>query len=39
MLEQIAGSRAIAEAAAMCRPQVICDYPITQQTHMVSKEA
>ncbi len=35
MLKQIEGSRAIAEAVAMCRPQVICAYPITPQTHIV----
>ena len=31
MLKQIEGSRAVAEAVAMCRPQVICAYPITPQ--------
>jgi len=35
MLKQIEGSRAIAEAVALCRPQVICAYPITPQTHIV----
>ena len=35
MLKQIEGSRAAAEAVAMCRPQVICAYPITPQTHIV----
>jgi pyruvate ferredoxin oxidoreductase alpha subunit len=35
MLRQIEGSRAVAEAVAMCRPQVICAYPITPQTHIV----
>jgi len=35
MLKQIEGSRAVAEALAMCRPQVICAYPITPQTHIV----
>jgi hypothetical protein len=25
----------VAEAVAMCRPQVICAYPITPQTHIV----
>ena len=29
MLKQIEGSRAVAEAVAMCHPQVICAYPIT----------
>ena len=35
MLKQLEGSRAVAEAVAMCRPQVICAYPITPQTHIV----
>ncbi len=35
MLRQIEGSHAIAEAVALCRPEVICAYPITPQTHIV----
>ena len=35
MLKQIEGSRAIGEAVALCRPEVICAYPITPQTHIV----
>src|SRR5213593_2079740 len=35
MLKQVEGSRAVAEAIALCRPQVICAYPITPQTHIV----
>jgi len=35
MLEQIEGSRAVAKAVALCRPEVICAYPITPQTHIV----
>ena len=35
MWKQIEGSRAVAETVAMCRPQVICAYPITPQTHIV----
>ncbi len=35
MLKQIECSRAIAEAVALCRPEVICAYPITPQTHIV----
>ncbi|MBF0175444.1 MAG: pyruvate ferredoxin oxidoreductase [Magnetococcales bacterium] len=35
MLKQIEGSQAVAEAIALCRPQVICAYPITPQTHIV----
>jgi pyruvate ferredoxin oxidoreductase alpha subunit len=29
------GSRAVAEAIALCRPEVICAYPISPQTHIV----
>ena len=35
MLKQTEGSRAIAEAVALARPEVICAYPITPQTHIV----
>jgi pyruvate ferredoxin oxidoreductase alpha subunit len=35
MLRQIEGSRAMAETIALCRPEVICAYPITPQTHIV----
>src|SRR6266700_1820994 len=35
MLKQIEGSRAVAEALALCRPEVICAYPISPQTHIV----
>ena len=35
MLKQIEGSQAVAAAVAMCRPEVICAYPITPQTHIV----
>ncbi|MFO1116014.1 MAG: transketolase C-terminal domain-containing protein [Beijerinckiaceae bacterium] len=35
MLKQIEGSKAMAEAIALCRPEVICAYPITPQTHIV----
>jgi pyruvate ferredoxin oxidoreductase alpha subunit len=34
-LTQIEGSRAVAEAVARCRPEVICAYPISPQTHIV----
>ncbi len=37
MLRQIEGSRAVAEAVALCRPEVICAYPISPQTHIVEK--
>src|SRR3954454_5605465 len=29
------GSRAVAETVALCRPEVICAYPISPQTHIV----
>ncbi len=35
MLKQIEGSQAVAEAVALCRPEVICAYPISPQTHIV----
>jgi pyruvate ferredoxin oxidoreductase alpha subunit len=35
MLKQTEGSRAVAEAIALCRPRVVCAYPITPQTHIV----
>ena len=35
MRRQIEGSRAVAEAVAACRPQVVPAYPITPQTHIV----
>ena len=35
MLRQIEGSLGIAEAVAACRPEVICAYPISPQTHIV----
>ena len=35
MLRQVEGSRAVAEAVAACRPEVICAYPISPQTHIV----
>ncbi len=34
-LRQIEGSAAVAETVAMCRPEVICAYPISPQTHIV----
>jgi len=33
--EQLEGSMAVARAVARCRPEVICAYPITPQTHIV----
>src|SRR5476649_2504584 len=35
MLKQTEGSHSTAEAIALCRPEVICAYPITPQTHIV----
>ena len=35
MLKQIEGSQAVAQAVALCRPSVVCAYPITPQTHIV----
>ncbi len=35
MLKQIEGSHAVAEAIALCRPEVVCAYPISPQTHIV----
>ncbi|MBK8527110.1 MAG: pyruvate ferredoxin oxidoreductase [Rubrivivax sp.] len=35
MLRQIEGSVAVAEAVALARPEVICAYPISPQTHIV----
>lgn len=35
MLQQIEGSRAVAEAVALARPEVVCAYPISPQTHIV----
>jgi len=35
VLRQIEGSRAVAQTVAACRPEVVCAYPITPQTHIV----
>jgi pyruvate ferredoxin oxidoreductase alpha subunit len=35
MLKQTEGSKAVAESIALCRPEVICAYPISPQTHIV----
>jgi len=35
VLRQIEGSKAVAEAVALCRPEVIAAYPISPQTHIV----
>ncbi len=35
ILKQINGSDAVAEAVALCRPEVIAAYPITPQTHII----
>ncbi|MFZ2227886.1 MAG: transketolase C-terminal domain-containing protein [Candidatus Nanopelagicaceae bacterium] len=35
MLKQVEGSKAVADTVAYCRPEVICAYPISPQTHIV----
>ena len=35
MLRQIEGSKAVADAVGRCRPEVVCAYPISPQTHIV----
>jgi pyruvate ferredoxin oxidoreductase alpha subunit len=35
MRRQLEGSQAVATAIALCRPEVICAYPISPQTHIV----
>lgn len=35
MLRQVEGSKAVADSVACCRPEVICAYPISPQTHIV----
>ncbi len=35
MLRQVEGSRAVAETVGRCRPEVVCAYPISPQTHIV----
>jgi pyruvate ferredoxin oxidoreductase alpha subunit len=37
VLKQIEGSQAVAETVALCRPEVICAYPISPQTHIVER--
>ncbi len=37
MRKQIEGSKAVAEAVAHCRPEVIAAYPISPQTHIVEE--
>jgi pyruvate ferredoxin oxidoreductase alpha subunit len=34
-LRQMEGSAGVAETVALCRPEVICAYPISPQTHIV----
>jgi len=34
-VRQIEGSRGVAESVALCRPEVVCAYPISPQTHIV----
>ena len=35
MMQIMEGSQAVAETVALCRPRVVCAYPITPQTHIV----
>jgi pyruvate ferredoxin oxidoreductase alpha subunit len=35
MISQMEGSQAVAQSIALCRPEVICAYPISPQTHIV----
>jgi pyruvate ferredoxin oxidoreductase alpha subunit len=35
VLRQIEGARAVAETVALCRPEVVCAYPISPQTHII----
>jgi pyruvate ferredoxin oxidoreductase alpha subunit len=37
LLQQVEGSQAVAQAVAYCRPDVICAYPISPQTHIVER--
>ncbi len=37
VLRQTEGSVAVAEAVGLCRPEVICAYPISPQTHIVER--
>ena len=35
MRKQLEGSQGVAAAVALCRPDVVCAYPISPQTHIV----
>jgi pyruvate ferredoxin oxidoreductase alpha subunit len=35
VLRQLEGSRAVAQTVALCRPEVVCAYPISPQTHII----
>jgi pyruvate ferredoxin oxidoreductase alpha subunit len=35
VLRQLEGSAAVAETVGLCRPEVVCAYPISPQTHIV----
>lgn len=35
MLRRIEGSGAIAETVALCRPEVVCAYSVSPQTHII----
>ncbi len=37
MISMLEGSKAVAEAVRLCRPNLVCAYPITPQTHIVEE--
>ena len=37
MRRQLEGSAAVAQAVAACRPEVVCAYPISPQTHIIER--
>jgi pyruvate ferredoxin oxidoreductase alpha subunit len=37
VLRQVEGSRAVADTVARCRPEVVCAYPISPQTHIIER--
>ncbi|OFW56721.1 MAG: pyruvate ferredoxin oxidoreductase [Candidatus Solincola sediminis] len=39
MISMLEGSKAVAEAVRLCRPNLVCAYPITPQTHIVEELA
>ena len=35
MLKQLEGSQGVAQAVALCRPEVVCAYPISPQLSLI----